>query len=419
MAFALRKTPKILVPMVILMVSCLALATIPVKSHACTTAAWLAPKTSMDAPLIWKNRDTDTLWNRVVFVNAAPHRYVGLTDAHEVSGRAVYAGLNDTGFGIINSVAYNLPKVAPEMVDLEGFVMADVLRTARRVEDFERYLTDHLGPDLGSQANFLVFDSEGEVWLFEVHNHGFEKFSVAANPEKYLVNTNFARSGTPGQGAGYLRFERASSLIAAHQGLVDPEFIINSLARDFGHSLLSVPSVLELGQRSIRDPLWLPTTETINRDSTASSVVLQGRRQNPKGTPSLATMWVSLGEPVASLAVPIWVEAGRIPQALSKGTRVPLQETAMKLKKVLRPFAETEKQKYLNLSLLNNKESIGTIPQLETIQNTILKQTAAFMNQLHTPEQLAQFQDQMAEFALTSLNQILEGIQQHHGSMIP
>jgi hypothetical protein len=419
MGFDWGKPHKNLGFMARLLISWCIFATIPIKSHACTTAAWLAANTTMGAPFIWKNRDTDTLWNRVVFVNAKPYHYVGLTDAHETSGRAVYAGLNENGFGIINSVAYNLPKVAPEMVDLEGFVMADVLRTARRVGDFERYLTDHLGPDLGSQANFLVFDGEGEVWLFEVHNNGFEKFSVASTSEKYLVNTNFARSGAPGKGAGYLRFERASRLIAAHPGLMDLGFIINSLARDFGHSLLTVPSVHELGQRSIRDPLWLSTTETINRDSTASSVLLQGRQQTPIGTPSLATMWVSLGEPVASLAVPIWVEAGRIPQALSKGTRVPLQETAMELKKLLRPFAEAEKQKYLNLSLLNNKESIGTLTQLENLQNTILKQTTTFLGQPRTSEQLAQFQDSMAEFALTSLKKILSQLKQHQGSMIP
>ena len=100
------------------------------------------------------------------------------------------------------------------MVDLEGIVMADALRTCRTVSDFERYLEANLGPQLGSWANFGVIDASGKAWLFEVHNHGFEKHDAVAAPSGYLVNTNFARSGKPGEGMGYLRCERASELLA-------------------------------------------------------------------------------------------------------------------------------------------------------------------------------------------------------------
>ena len=38
-----------------------------------------------------------------------PFGYLGLADVEDRSGRSVFAGLNSEGFGIINSVAYNLP----------------------------------------------------------------------------------------------------------------------------------------------------------------------------------------------------------------------------------------------------------------------------------------------------------------------
>ena len=48
--------------------------------------------------------------------------------------------------------------------------------------------------------------------MFEVSNHAYKKYLAADFPEKYIINTNFARSGEAETGAGYLRFERASQL---------------------------------------------------------------------------------------------------------------------------------------------------------------------------------------------------------------
>ena len=56
-----------------------------------------------------------------------PFSYLGLADVEDRSGRSVFAGLNSEGFGIINSVAYNLPRKEGEQEDLEGMLMADAL----------------------------------------------------------------------------------------------------------------------------------------------------------------------------------------------------------------------------------------------------------------------------------------------------
>jgi hypothetical protein len=89
----------------------------------CTTAA-VGPRAGEDGrPLLWKNRDTDVLSNRVVFVKETPYGYLGLADR-------------------------------------EGTLMADALRTCRTVADFEAYLKANLGRGLGARANFGVIDAE-------------------------------------------------------------------------------------------------------------------------------------------------------------------------------------------------------------------------------------------------------------------
>jgi len=126
------------------------------EKEGCTTAI-ISPASSADGvPMLWKNRDTDYLANKVIFVDEKPFTYLALVNAEETSGRWAYAGLNDQGFGIINSVAYNLPKDTDEMKDLEGLIMADALRTCRTAADFELAIQKNLGAALGSWANYGI-----------------------------------------------------------------------------------------------------------------------------------------------------------------------------------------------------------------------------------------------------------------------
>ena len=379
---------------------CLAAALSYTSAEACTTAAWTATITAHHAPLLWKNRDTDDLSNRVVYVDAKPYKYIGLADHTETSGRVVFAGINNQGFGIFNSVAYNLPLDPKEAKDQEGAIMAEALRTI----GFEKFLQQNLGPNLGAQTNFVVTDASGEVSIFELHNHGFKKLSVNQSPKQYLVNTNFSRSGAVGEGVGYLRFERATSIIEQQSMAVDIDFIFNRLARDFGHVLLQVPSLEDLATKSWQSPEWYASVDTINRDSTASAVVIEGKI--PDRPNSLATLWVMLGEPATSLAVPVWVEAGKVPRALSDGLTVPIQTESLRLKRLLRPMPEREMTKYMNLVVLNNREGTGILPPIVAAQREIIARTQEFLRTKPGTEALASFQEQIAEEALEILKSL-------------
>ncbi|MFA6003898.1 MAG: hypothetical protein WC881_07505, partial [Elusimicrobiota bacterium] len=275
----------------------LVLAAAAPAAHAdeCSTALITAAASADNRPLLWKNRDTDHLANRVAFVADQPYSYLGLVDADDASGRRVWTGLNSTGLAIFNTVAYNLPKKPEEAVDLEGGIMADALRTCRSVADFEAYLKANQGRALGSQANFGVMDAAGGAAVFESHNHGYTRLDAAAAPEKYLIVTNFSRSGPEGKGKGYIRFERLQELFSQNpSGKYSLTDILAKFSRDLSNPMLDA-----------KPGRFISTLHTIDRGSTAAAAVVQGASPaRPHNT-----FWVLLGEPVTGIAVPLWVEA--------------------------------------------------------------------------------------------------------------
>ena len=371
-------------------------------ADACTTAVVAPSASATGTPILWKNRDTSQLSNKVVFVDEAPFDYLCLANAEADSGRSCYAGLNGAGFAIMNTVAYNLTDTPGETKDLEGIIMADALRTCRTVDDFQRYLEANLGPELGSLANFGVIDGEGGAALFEVDNHAIERIDVADAPGGYLVNTNFARSGAEGDGEGYIRFERASQLFSSFPpGGVDPQIILHSFSRDLRNPLADGPTLEDAGELSSRAPVWINSRDCIDRPSTAAAVVIVGG-----GTEQPATMWVIPGEPVTAAAIPLWVESGHSPAALAEGEEAPLWVESLRIKHGLRPSQEGHKGDYLDLTVLANQDGTGYLPDLLDLELAIFSETDEFLDSRPSPEALAGYQERVADRVLEHLQSI-------------
>lgn len=357
--------------------------------------------TADGSPILWKNRDTDTLDNKVLFVKDTPYSYLGLVNADDTSGRWVYAGLNSVGFAVFNTVAYNLPE-DDGMKDLEGNVMADALRTCRTVEEFDAWLHRNLGKSLGCWTNFGVLDATGAACIFEVHNQGFKKIDSATEPSGWLVNANFSRSGEEGKGAGYLRFERATQILEEKKpGKLTPAFIFDFLARDTGHIWLPSPTLATLGTLSGKEPLRIMARHTIDRGDTAAAIVIQGGFASRP-----ATFWVALGEPVCAVAVPLWVEAGEVPAALHAGEKSELNVESRRLSKRLHPYTEKDKIDYMDLAPLHNREGTGFWPVIRKAEREIREETERFLKAKHTPEELRDFQERMAGKALAALRSV-------------
>lgn len=375
------------------------------NNEGCSTVIVDGKASQKGVPMLWKNRDTGHLSNKVIYVPEHPYSYIALVNHDEASGRWAYAGLNSQGFGIMNSVAYNLPKDTSEYQDLEGIIMADALRSCRNVGDFEQSLKKNMGPALGSWANFGVIDAQGHALIFEVHNHGYIIHDAAKPAEKYLVNTNFARSGKEGEGAGYLRFDMAEVLFKQIPGgHISAPYIFRHIARSLSHPLVKHPTFKELESMPSDPPLWINTQDCIDRPYSSAAIVIEGR--NPEKKDSMATLWVLLGEPVTSIALPLWVEAGEVPELFYKGEESPLNKEAMRIKKLLYPFSEGSKKNYMNVTRLVNKEGTGFLPLLLKTETEVFKATDKFLKKPRSPFELAAFQKRMAEKAFNALQQI-------------
>jgi hypothetical protein len=371
----------------------------------CTTAVITGQATVEGRPILWKNRDTDSLSNKVVLIRETPHAYLAVVNARETSGRIVWGGLNSAGFAIINSVAYNLPHQSGESSDLEGHVMADALRSCATADDFENYLRANLGPGFGVQTNFCVIDANGGAAIFETHNHGYQRLDASETPEKYLLNTNFSRTGKADQGAGYLRFDRESALFrAVPPGELTPGYVLQTAARDLGSSLLRHPDPMEWKSLPADRPEWIHANYTIDRGATACAMVIQGVKKGED--PENATLWVILGEPVCSIAIPLWVAAGEPPSELRAGDCAPVYREARRLQDRLRPLQGRDRKEYLDLSKLDNRDGKGWLPGNLELERGILEEAAQLLHRNPTPSQLAEFEQATAARVLAALRRI-------------
>jgi nitrous oxidase accessory protein NosD len=111
--------------------------------EACTTAIISGKATVNGRPLLFKQRDTDELSNKLVSFTDGKYSYIGLVNTKDTKNKAVWGGYNSAGFAIMNSASYNLNnKDSVKNSDNEGFIMKLALQTCATLADFEKLL-DH------------------------------------------------------------------------------------------------------------------------------------------------------------------------------------------------------------------------------------------------------------------------------------
>ena len=376
-----------------------------VAADECSTAV-VSGSASVDGrPILWKNRDTDHLSNKVVFVRETPYSYLGLVDSDDASGRRIYVGLNAAGFAVMNTVAYNLPLKPAEAKDLEGSIMADALRRCRTVGDFENYLKENTGRELGSQANFGVIDGAGGAAVFEVHNNGYQRIDAGSSPGKYVLVTNFSRSGEADKGRGYVRFARLTELFSRDEdGKFSFDQILGTFARDLQNPYLPSLEPSKRAKLPADKPYYVHTQQTINRGSTSSATIIHGVAAGTD--PKEATMWVVLGEPVCGIAVPLWVETGEVPPELGGMDAAPINRESMRLKSILRPYQDDERVEYLDLTKLENGNGTGWLSILVGKETAIVERTRQFLTTNPDRTAKARFQKQIAAEVLETLEGI-------------
>lgn len=338
----------------------------------CTSAIVGAEANPSGRPMLWKNRDTSTIDNKVEYVAGKPgeHSYVGLFNAADVKLSEAWMGMNDAGFAVMNTASYNIKddKVPAKKMDKEGFVMAKALKNCVTVDDFEQLLKTLPRP-MGVEANFGVIDAYGNGAYFETNNHSYVKYDLKDAPDHLIVRTNYSHSGRPNEGYGFVREANACHLLApyAKKGEITPELFTENLSRSFWH---------DMKQRDYSEgqDKWVIDQDFIPRFKSTATVVIEGCKPlqpGEKPDEDFITrqyiMWTGLGYPPCSEIVPV--------RCLPDGVRSDLRgigpkghsEMGDKVKArraEVFPITKGNGEKYIDMEKLFNDKGTGYVQTL-------------------------------------------------------
>lgn len=348
--------------------------------HPCTTAVVSGKFTVDGRPLLFKHRDTSALQNKVMYFSDGKFDYIGVVNSTDVSGKAVWMGLNSAGFAIMNSASYNLNiGDTTSAKSEEGIVMRLALKSCETVDDFEALL-DSLPKPLGVEANFGVIDAHGGAAYFETGNYDYRKFDAndpGTAPFGYIIRTNYSFSRDTDQGYGYIRYENADELfrMAAATKSLSAQFILRKVSRCLKHSLTGIDLTNNLPSEN-DSPVMVNFRDFIPRNSSVSTFVVHGVK--PGESPEFCTMWTILGFQLCAVATPVWVKGGEnLPSILiaDESGNAPLCNWALELKKQCFPIIRGNGKYYLNLAAVMNREGSGILQKLIPLEDRIFDET--------------------------------------------
>lgn len=375
--------------------------------NACTSAV-ISGKCTVDGrPLLWKNRDTGTEQNALMYFNEGKHEFLGLINANENGPHEIWAGYNSAGFAIMNTASYNLiEKDTVELKDREGVIMKLALMHCATLADFE-VLLDTMQKPMGIEANFGVIDAEGGAAYYEADNFNYKKIDVnnpAVAPFGYVVHSNYSYTGSPDGGYGYIRYQAAENLIyqAVGEDRLSVRFIQQNMSRSLKHALTG-DNLKEKGTKTPHEPRYVFFEDYIPRFTSSASVVVQGVR--PGEDVRLTTMWTILGFPLASVVTPVWLAGGdNLPGILTLNNKgvAPLSNAAVNMKYQIFPIQRGSGKRYMDINKVYNKKGTGVVQVVRPFEDAIFDRANAeldkWRNQGASVNKVQDFYDWMETF---------------------
>ena len=298
--------------------------------------AVIAPhKTTDGRALLWKNHDSEQRNCKVIFQQGPRYDFMAVVPVDNPA--QVWMGLNTAGFGLVYTLSED---VAGEKGGTEGDFARRALGACGRIEDFEAFLDASQDTLMAIKAHFACIDHFNGCALFQVGNDRFQKWDVARSfdaPDGYLVRSNFSMDSSGAPGYYSWRYHRTRELIG--HGLktnrLSYGYLLRTVARDLASPVMN-PYPLPSGSNDkAKTQRFISTAETINHHQTVAGIVIQSPKPNEKS--ALATLWVLLGEPVCSIAVPLWPVTGKVPEALTGATSARLNRTIQAKEKQIYP----------------------------------------------------------------------------------
>lgn len=356
------------------------------ESFACTTAVISGKYTKDGRPLLWKHRDTWAVNNKIMQFDDGKYVYTGLVNSVDKTGKSVWIGYNETGFGIMNSASYNLNNDTIEQSGLEGRIIKQALQTCATVEEFEQLLLEMPEPRK-LEANFGAIDANGGAAYFELGN--FKVIKIDANdpkiaPNGYVIRTNYSFNGIAGKGGGYIRYVTANKVFdeAVKNNELSAQTIIQKASRNLTHSLTG-DNLWDYENLKEGEDKMVFFVDYIPRRGSSSSCIVEGVKKDEN--PNLSTMWTVMGWPLASVTIPVFINKNaEIPDVLAYNEDIedsPLCNFALTLKDECYSYKwGTNKKYYLNVNKLLNADGTGIIQQNKNLDNSLFEQSYELLN---------------------------------------
>lgn len=356
---------------------------VAVATFACTSVIISGRRTASGKPIIFKNRDTGCLDNRLQWFEVNGVQFVGIVNSPVEDGE-VWSGTNCFGFSIMNTADYNfnedstyadyqkriaaleregkdatalrkefaafsdkwLQDPRKIQMDREGEVMYKALSVCRTVEDF-LHLLDTLPKPLGVEANFGLCDAEGGAMYVECNNWRYVTYDVNALPEGYKVQTNYAFAGNEYDRMGVERYRTATAIMSEQNRRyptgdlhVDEQWLLTHFSRSFRHETIGTKENYCPKSGVTIDQDFIPRRIT--------SCVFYAEGKN---------VWTELGYPCCGVAFPIVVADRDILPEASKRTaeseNCAFSDANMKIKmQYLFPESVSNGKYYLHIGLI-------------------------------------------------------------------
>lgn len=346
------------------------------SASACTSVIVSGKATTDGRPLLFKNRDTGTLENRMLVVHGQRFRYVGLVNTADTLAESVWGGHNEAGFAIINTAAYNLNGDEGD-TEGDGILIRKALSLCATVEDFETLL-DTIAKPRQVNSNFGVLDAHGCCAYYETGHYKYVKFDVndpSVAPDGYLMRTNFGTTGNHLLDQGVERYCAITDYMtaAAGEGKIDATRLLTGIPRYFTHGLTKW-KMEDFMPATEHDTQMFPISDYITRYSTASTILVQGVLPHEK--PENTVSWVIIGSPMTAVAVPaLLLPSEKLPKMLGDdGTgRAQLNTLSLTLKERIFSLQRGNTKAYIDLSKLMNRAQTGTVQRLRPVEQEVVK----------------------------------------------
>jgi len=270
-----------------------------VEALACTSAIVSAQRSSEGVPMLWKHRDWRLANSFVKHMDSGKYAYTAVVSGAKKS-KSVYAGINESGFGIINTATKNLPKSSEEEYKAcerkqigTTTMWHKALRTCASVDEFEEILRTTKRRHKFN-TNIAVADATGAVAYFEIWDLDYRRYDATERAEGFDVRANFSFAGNAEKrGTSTRRYDVVMQEMSNHKGVFAPQDFLR-YSRSY--------SSCEYGDVLANNDEYICDNYTIPRATTTGVFVLVCDAKCPR-------MLVEIGHSVPGVAVPVYVKA--------------------------------------------------------------------------------------------------------------